>query len=122
MLLLSNPLVRELVRERADFIHNFANVDVHLTFPACLFLTRMKQVRFVPVRRVVMDRPHVDQNTCPTANVVTADTEKRRGEEGKTCSHEPLREALTADHVSGMLNVSHFSTQKPQSSAKQLKY
>lgn len=77
-------LVSGLVRERADFLHNFANVDVRLTFPVCLFLTRMKQVGLVPVCRVVMDRPHVDQNTCPTANVVTSDTEKRRGEEGKT--------------------------------------
>lgn len=51
----TQKVVVTLVRERADFIHNFANVDVHLTFPVCLFLTRIKQVRLVPVCRVVMD-------------------------------------------------------------------
>lgn len=47
-----------------------------------LFLTRVEEVRLVPESRVVMDRPHVDQNTCPAADVVTSDTEERGGEEG----------------------------------------
>lgn len=51
----TQKVVVTLAREQPDFIHNFANVDVHLTFPVCLFLTRIKQVRLVPVCRVVMD-------------------------------------------------------------------
>lgn len=35
-------------------------------------LTWFEQIRFVPVMGVVVNRPHVDQNTCPLADNVAS--------------------------------------------------